>query len=91
MPTPSSAATGMPTPRPTPNAVVLDFFAGSAAGADVEVADAPALDAEEPAEDAEFEPLFDADADADAAADADANALVVATEEEVEEAAEVWV
>ena len=67
----------MPTPKPTPRAVVLDLFAGSAVEA-VDVADGPAFDAEDPAEDAAIDVLADADADDDA------DALDVATEEAVE-------
>lgn len=68
------AATGMPTPKPTPRAVVLDFFAVSAAGVGMEVeegldvADVPMVDTEELAEDTAFaeEALADAlDEDAD--------------------------
>jgi hypothetical protein len=75
------AATGMPTPRPTPRAVVFDFLDGSATGDDVDVADAPAFDAADPAEDIIVEALAVVDVDA----------LVVATEEAVEEAADVCV
>jgi hypothetical protein len=49
MPTPMRAATGMPTPSPTPRAVVLDFFSGSAAGAAVDVDEALVTGAEDPA------------------------------------------
>jgi len=71
----------MPTPRPTPRAVVLDFFAGSASVAAVDVAAALALAAEEPVKATAV----------DALADAIAEALDVMTEEEVEELEDVCV
>ena len=84
MPTPMRAATGMPTPKPTPRAVVLDFFSGSAAGVaeDVEVDEVVATDAEVPAVGTAEEALFDPDTDA---------LDVAAVEEAVEEAVEVCV
>lgn len=48
-PKPISAATGMPTPSPTPRAVVLDSFAGSASTG-LLVAVVPALDADDSVE-----------------------------------------
>lgn len=66
MPTPMRAAMGIPTPRPTPRAVVLGFFAGSKAGVvmeveersavkeRLEVADAPLIDTEESTDDIVF-------------------------------------
>ena len=76
----------MPTPKPTPRAVVLDFSCGSAAGAavDVDVDDALVAGAEDPAVGATMEALLDADAETDAL---DAAAV----EDGVDEAAEVWV
>lgn len=79
MATPMRAATGIPTPRPTPRAVVLDFFAGSASLEGVEVDAEPALEADDAVEAAAV----------DAPADADAGAPDVATEAEVEEAEEL--
>lgn len=80
MPTPMRAATGMPTPNPTPRAVVLDFFSGSAAGTadDVDVDEALAVGAEDPAVGTAVEALLEIDADT--------GALDVAA---IEEAAEV--
>lgn len=75
IPTPTSAATGMPIPKPTPRAVVLDFLFGSVAGEAVDV---------DPAVKAAVEALLDPDADKDALD-------VVAIEDDVGEAAEVWV
>jgi hypothetical protein len=65
----------MPTPRPTPSAVVLVFFSGSAAGVPVGVDEALATAVGAP---------LDPDAEADAPD-------VVATDNDVEDAAEVWV
>lgn len=75
------AAAGMPTPKPTPRAVVLDFFSGSAAGeaVDIDVDKGLAVDAEDPAV-ASAEALLEIDADTDA--------LDVIAAEETEE---VWV
>lgn len=75
MPTPIRAATGMPTPKPTPRAVVLDFLAGSASTGAVGVDDALALEPEDPV--------------AALAVDAGGEALEVAAEEVEEEVAEV--
>jgi hypothetical protein len=63
MPTPMRAATGMPTPNPTPRAVVLDFFSGSAAGAAVDVDEALVTGAEDPAVGTAVEALLEVDAD----------------------------
>jgi hypothetical protein len=82
MPTPMRAATGMPTPKPIPRAVVFDFLSGAATGTavDVEVDEAVPAGAEDPAVGAAVEALFEADADIDA--------LDAAAVEEVDE---VWV
>lgn len=82
MPTPMRAAAGMPTPKPTPRAVVLDFFSSSAAGGAVvvDVDEGLAVDAEDPAVASADEALLEIDADTDA--------LDVIAAEETEE---VWV
>lgn len=69
----------MPTPRPTPRAVVLDFFAGSASVGAVDVAAAPALVAEEAVEATAV----------DAPVDATVEAPDVTTEEEADEVEEL--
>jgi hypothetical protein len=85
IPTPRRAATGMPIPRPTPRAVVFDFFAGSATEvgtAEVEVGDAPVFNAEEPTED---------DVPMETVDDALDVVAIDEDDENVEEAADVWV
>ena len=86
MPTPKRATTGIPTPKPTPRAVVFVFFAGSMAGVGaaveegLEVADVLLVDADEPTKNIALveEPLVDALGED-------------AVEEEAEEAMDVWV
>lgn len=61
IPTPIRAATGIPTPRPTPRAVLLDFLPASASAEGVDVAEVFALDAADAVEATASDVLADAE------------------------------